>query len=307
MIAKYMLAASFIGFSCISCEGIDMNVKKVVIPAAGLGTRFYPWSKSVPKELVPLGNRAAIECVVQEAITAGCSDIVMIAGARKHSIIDYFEKANLPATFTYIPQLEQKGLGHAVAMAEPVIKDEYFGVMLPDDLFFSEKPGIGQLIDIAKREKATVIAVIEVPWEKVSAYGVISIKKQIDSKLFEISGLVEKPKREDAPSNLILPGRYVLSSKIFDSFKTIGVSPRGEIELTDAITDLVRRGERVLAYKIEGTRRDVGTPLGWMQAVVATALEDPKYGLQMRVFMESILKQLPSKSAREKHELCINR
>jgi len=299
MIAKRVLAIGSMFFFVAASKGVDVDVKKVVIPAAGLGTRFYPWSKSVPKEMIPLGNVPAINHVVQEAIDAGCTNIIMIAGARKHAVIDYFEKSKLPATFTYIPQPEPKGLGHAVAMAEPVIKDEYFGVLLPDDLFFSEKPGIGQLIEVAKREKATVVAVIEVPWENVSSYGVISVKKQINDRLFEISGVVEKPKKENAPSNLILPGRYVFPSKIFDSLKTIGVSPRGEIELTDAISDLVKRGERVLAYKIEGVRRDVGTPLGWMQAVVAASLEHPEYGIQMRKFIEKMLERQLHQSKKE--------
>jgi len=305
MVVKRVLLLGCFCFFVASSEGVDMDVKKVVIPAAGLGTRFYPWSKSVPKEMVPLGNKPAIDCVVREAIDSGCSHMIMISGARKHAINDYFEKSDLPATFTYLPQLEQKGLGHAVGVAEPVVKDEYFGVMLPDDLFFSEKPGLGQLIEIAKKEKAAVVAVIEVPWEQVSAYGVVSIKKKINDDLFEISGVVEKPKREDAPSNLILPGRYVFPSTIFESLKTIKPSLRGELELTDAIGDLVKKGERVLAYKIKGIRRDVGTTFGWLKAMVAIALENPQYGLQMKKYLEELLEGrhyvVPQKSEKVLH------
>ena len=261
-----------------------MNIKKVVIPAAGLGTRWAPWSKSVPKELLPLGNTPTIECVVKEAIEAGCSDMVIIAGARKHAIIDYFEKSNLPATFTYIPQPDPKGLAHAISMAESVIKEDFFAVMLPDELFFGEST-LKQLMEVAQREQASVVAVIEVPWEKVSSYGVITIKKQLNDRLFEITGVMEKPKREEAPSNLILPGRYILSSTIFQSFKTIGLSIRGEFELTDAITDLVDRGERVLAYKVEGIRHDVGNPLGWMKALISSSLDSKQYEAELKDFI----------------------
>jgi len=264
----------------------NMNINQVVIPAAGLGTRFLPWTNSVPKELIPLGNIPAIEYVVREALDSGCSNIVMISGARKNAINDYFEKCNLPATFSYIPQLKPKGVGHAIALAEPVIKDDYFGVMFPDDLFFGKEPGLGQLIEIAKKEKATVVAVIEVPWDEISRYGAVRIKKQINDRLFEISGVVEKPKTGEAPSNLILPGRYVFSAKIFESLKCIGVSPRGEIELTDAITDLAQKGERVLAYKIDGFRYDVGTPINWIQAIIALSLDSKEYEPVVRQFIK---------------------
>ena len=267
-----------------------MDIKKVIIPAAGLGSRFYPWTYSVPKELLPLGNVPTIEYVIREALAAGCSDMVMISGARKNALNDYFEKANLAATFTYIPQIKPQGTGHAISLAEIVVKEDFFAVMYPDDLFVGEKSGLGQLIEVAKREQASVVGVIEVPWDKVSSYGVINITKKLSDNLFEISGVVEKPQKGEAPSNLIMPGRYVFSSKIFHYLKNLKLSPRGELELTDAITELARN-ERVLAYKIEGTRYDVGTPENWMKANIALALDSQKYASSLIEFIKEEFKR----------------
>jgi UTP--glucose-1-phosphate uridylyltransferase len=265
----------FIFFSFFTMVA-QMNINKVVIPAAGKGSRFYPWTYSVPKELLPLGNVPAIEYVVREALAAGCSDMVMISGARKNALNDYFEKADLPANFSYIPQVNPKGTGHAIALAETVIKEDFFGVVYPDDLFIGDNPGIGQLIEIAKKENASVVGVIEVPWEDVSSYGVVKVTKKITDDLFEIDGVIEKPKKDEAPSNLVMPGRYVFSSRIFKHLKNLKPSARGELELTDAITELAKN-ERVLAYKIKGRRYDVGTPENWLKANVALALDSEKY------------------------------
>jgi len=286
MVLKYFLIMS----TCISplfAERMSMNIKKVIIPAAGLGTRFFPWSKSMPKELLPLGDSPAIEHVVRESIDSGCDSIIMIAGARKHPIMDYFEKANLAASFSYVPQPEPKGLGHAVSMAEHLINDEYVGIILPDELLFcDETPGLKQLIDVAKKENATVVAVREVSWDKVSALGVVAVKQKLSDRLFDVSALVEKPKREDAPSNLALIGRYVLSPKIFKSLQTIEPGAKGEYQLTDAIADLLKRGERVLAYKIDGIRHDIGNPLGWAKAVIVSSLDSKRYGNEIKRFIE---------------------
>lgn len=282
----YAVLCLFTFFSMVA----DMNIKKVIIPAAGLGSRFYPWTHSVPKELLPLGNVPAIEYVIREALAAGCSDMVMISGARKNALNDYFEKANLPATFTYIPQVNPQGTGHAVSLAEIVVKEDFFCVMYPDDLFIGEKSGIGQLVEIAKREKASVVGVIEVPWDNVSSYGVINITKKINDNLFEISGVVEKPKKDEAPSNLIMPGRYVFSSRIFNYLKNLKKSARGEFELTDAITELAKN-ERVLAYKIEGRRYDVGTPENWLKANIALALDVEKHSSSLVEFIKEEFKR----------------
>ena len=288
LIQKYILI-SCVCFS-IDAERASMDVKKVIIPAAGLGTRFFPWSRSMPKELLPLGDAPAIEHVVREAIASGCTDMIMIAGARKHAIIDYFEKANLPASFAYVPQPEPKGLGHAVLMAAPLVQNEYVGIILPDELLFCDDvPGMKQLIEVAKREQASVVAVRAVPREQICSLGAVAIKRQIDGKTVEVSALVEKPKLEEIPSNLALIGRYVLSPKIFESLRAIKPGAKGEYQLTDAIAHMLASGEKVVAYQVDGTRHDIGNPRGWIKAVIASALDSKLYNGDIRHFMEDEL------------------
>lgn len=282
-----VVVSSVVASGCIAqmSNEASMQINKVVIPAAGAGTRWHPWTLTMPKEMVPVGAQPGIAYVVKESIESGCSHVVIIANAHKNAIADYFEKVDFPASFTYIPQLKPLGLGHAVMMAEPAIHNEYFGVILPDELLFGQKPGLGQLIEIAKREHASVIAVREVPWSEVSAYGVVAIKKTLNENLFEISGLVEKPKVENAPSNLMISGRYVLSPKVFDSLHVITPGAKGEFQLTDAIADMLRKGERVLAYKLDGVRYDIGIPLGWAKAVIGLSLQNPAYRAELISFM----------------------
>ncbi len=288
-----------------------MRMRKVVIPAAGLGTRFFPWSKAMPKELLPLGSCPAIEHVVREAVASGCDTILMIAGSRKSTIVDYFEKAEFPANFAYIPQPQPQGLGHAISLACPFISEnEFFGVMLPDELFFSTQPGLQQLMDIALQEQACVVAVQPVARETVSSYGIIGIKKQLDLRLMEVESLVEKPSILDAPSNYALIGRYVLPAKIFQMLETTTPGARGEIQLTDAISKLLTNGQRVLAYHLQGTRYDIGTPLGWMQAVIKSSHQSPEFGGRIHEFMQQLVAEEqeqcftppPSRSIREFHD-----
>lgn len=267
-----------------------MQISKVVIPAAGLGTRFFPWSKAMPKELLPLGSCPAIEHVVREAVASGCDKMLIIAGARKYPIVDYFEKSEFPAHFAYIPQPHPKGLGHAVSLAQPFINEnEFFCVMLPDELLFNTThPGLQQLIDVAQRENACVVAVQPVARETVSSYGIVGIKQHLSLHVMEIDSLVEKPSILESPSNYALIGRYVLPPAIFSALQTIKPGARGEIQLTDAIAHLLANGHRVLAYHIQGARYDVGTPLGWMQAVIRFAQHSQEYGKQMQEFINQL-------------------
>jgi UTP--glucose-1-phosphate uridylyltransferase len=262
-----------------------MAITRVVIPAAGLGTRFFPWSKSMPKELLPLGAYPAVAHVAHEAIRSGCTNITMIAGARKHAIIDYFEKAELPASFCYIPQPEPKGLGHAVLMAQQVVQDPFFAVMLPDELFVGDVPCLQQLIAVAERENACVVAVNRVPHESVAAYGVIEIQHELAPGLFEVSQLIEKPKIEKAPSDFALVGRYILPHAIFEHIQATGPGAKGEIQLTDAIAGLLRSGYRVIACEVQGARYDIGNPLGWMKAVIRFGVDHPTYGPEIAQFI----------------------
>jgi UTP--glucose-1-phosphate uridylyltransferase len=276
-----------------------MEITKVVIPAAGLGTRFLPYTKTVPKEMLPVFGKPAIHYSVQEAVNSGIDNVLFITSRNKELISDYFDAAPeldaflenknklheikdikqlIKSThFSYIRQSEPLGLGHAVLMAKPFIGKEYFAIALPDDIIMSKNPALNQLIRIARQEKATAIAVKEVPHDQVSAYGVIRIKKQITPNLFQVDSLVEKPSIKDAPSNLAIVGRYIMSHKIIASLEEMSSYATSELQLTDAIGHMLQQNEKVFAYKVEGTRYDVGTPRGWLKAVVDLGLQDPVY------------------------------
>jgi UTP--glucose-1-phosphate uridylyltransferase len=286
-----------------------MEISKVIIPAAGLGTRFLPCTKAVPKEMLPLGPFPAMHLIAEEALAAALTNFLIITGKGKEAISDYFdtnahleqmldEQKKLPliqsvsrivraANFTYIRQPEPLGLGHAVWMARHSIGKEYCAIMLPDDIICSQQSGIGQLLRIARQEKTSVIAVQEVPADELSSYGVISIKKTITPNLFQVGGLVEKPQPKDAPSNLAVVGRYVLSHKIFPALDQISSYATQELQLTDAINCMLHTNERVFAYKIQGTRHDIGTPLGWLKANIHYGLQNPAIAHQLRAYMHS--------------------
>lgn len=286
------------------------RIKKVVIPAAGIGSRFLPLTKAVPKEMIPLNEKPAMHFIAEEAQGSGLTDIVVISSDFKQALKNYFdpfkseflkplgkyhmvesyEKALSNLNFTYVQQDVPKGLGHAVLLSEPEVGNNYFGVILPDDIYLADDPAIGQLMRIAEREQASVIAVQEVPMDKVQNYGVISFSKQLDARSFEIDDLVEKPAREKAPSNLAIVGRYVLSPKIYESLKYLqdnNILTKNELQLTDAIAHMLHTsGERVIAYVVQGERHDTGNPLGWMKAVIANGMRDPRYHDQLVEFME---------------------
>jgi len=276
-----------------------MEITKVVIPAAGLGTRFLPYTKTVPKEMLPILGKPAIHYSVEEAINSGIEHVLFITNRSKELIGNYFDsnpeldlfledKNKLAdvkginqliksAHFSYIRQSEPLGLGHAILMAKPFLGKEYFGIALPDDIIINKRPALDQLIRIARQEKSTVIAVQEVPHDQVSNYGIVRVKKQITPNLFHVDSLVEKPSIKDAPSNLAIVGRYVVSHKIFASLEEISGYATPELQLTDAISHMLQHNEKVFAYKIEGTRYDVGTPRGWLKTVVDLGLQDPVY------------------------------
>ncbi len=287
-----------------------MEITKAVIPAAGLGTRFLPFTKAVPKEMLPVLNKPAIQYIVEEGINSGISNFFMITSKSKEALANYLDSSPCldmflqergkdklldklnriirQANFTYVRQSEPLGLGHAISMARHSIGKEYFGILLPDDLIFGKQPGLDQLIKIARQEKASVIAVQEVPREAVSSYGIIAIKKQITPNLYQVGQLVEKPSQKDAPSTLAIIGRYVLSHKIFESIDEISGSATDEIQLTDAISNMMNNSEKVLAYKIQGQRFDTGTPLGWLKANIHMALQDPDYAPAIKEMLNDL-------------------
>ncbi len=284
-----------------------MDIIKTVIPAAGLGTRFLPFTKAIPKEMIPLLNKPAIQYIIEEALEANINNYLMIVNKNKESIANHFDfnleleillkersmldtlngikKINREANFNYIRQNEPLGLGHAVWLARNCIGKEYFGVQLPDEIIISKQSAMAQLIKIARQEKASVVAVQEVPLEHASSYGIIGIKKQITPNLFQVSHLLEKPDQKDAPSNLALIGRYILSYKVFTALDTIETDAKGELQLTDAISQMMYNNEKVFAYKVQGLRYDIGNPLGWIKAIIGCALQDPQYAPHVTKFL----------------------
>lgn len=191
--------------------------------------------------------------------------------------------------FAFIPQSQPLGLGHAVLQAKEAIGNDYFGVILPDEIMIGEIPALAQLIAIAEKYNASVIGVQEVPREKVSSYGIIAIKQELEDDVFEIDYLVEKPTIDQAPSNYALAGRYVLSSSIFASLENTQPGAGNEIQLTDGISHMMRNGERVIAYVIKSQRYDVGNPLGWIQANIEIALQHSKYGETVKDFCRKLI------------------
>lgn len=288
-----------------------MVITKAIIPAAGLGTRFLPATKAVAKEMLPILDKPAIQYIVEEAAASGIANFTIIFNKNKTAIINHFEgspdldillkergkekllqginKIIRNTEFTYVSQSEPLGLGHAILLARNTIGKEYFGILLPDDVIVSSQPGLAQLIAIASQENASVIAVQEVPIEQTACYGVITIKKQISPVLYQINGLVEKPKASQAPSNLAIIGRYVLSHKIFSSLDAIMPYTQGELQLTDGIAHMVKNGEKVFAYKIQGHRYDTGNPLGLLKANIGIGLQHPEYGPQLQKLFEKKL------------------
>jgi UTP--glucose-1-phosphate uridylyltransferase len=266
-----------------------MQIRISVIPAAGLGTRFLPLTKSVPKELLPILNKPSIQYILDEIHASGINEICIITSDRKQALEHYLSHdpalenqlahANkLEALssinslidalkFHYVVQHDPRGLGHAVSLAREKVNHNFFGVLLPDDIIANKTPALAQLIAVAQEHNATVVAVQEVPQEQTSSYGVVAIKHAINDHTFAVSHLVEKPKPEEAPSNLAIIGRYILSPRIFEMLEKTKAGKGGEIQLTDALDLLARSGEPVLACKISGDRFDVGIPQGWVKAV----------------------------------------
>lgn len=273
-----------------------MRVRIAVFPVAGLGTRFLPATKVLPKEMLPLLDRPLIQYAVDEALEAGCDTLVFVTNRYKHAIADYFDKAyeleakleaagkhellfsiqnilpkNVRAIF--VTQPEALGLGHAVLCAKPIVGDQPFAVMLVDDMIWNRGEGaLQQMLRIAERETASVIAVEDVPREHTQRYGIVS-SEYIDERLSHVRGIVEKPAPELAASTLAVVGRYVFDSSIFSHLETTAIGAGGEIQLTDAIASLLH-SKPVLAYRFEGRRFDCGNRLGMVQATVHLALED---------------------------------
>lgn len=291
------------------------QVRKAVIPAAGLGTRFLPATKAIPKEMLPIVDKPTIQYVAEEAVQSGLEDVIFVTSTGKNSIEDHFDydyglekalsekgKDDLLEMVTEIAGLisissvRQKkplGLGHAVMVAEHLVGNEPFAVFLGDDVIDSEKPAMKQLMEIYEEHQASVIAVMEVPSDAVSRYGIVSVEAVSNgpgNRLFRIQDMVEKPPLEEAPSNLAIIGRYLLTPAVFEEIRNTKPGALGEIQLTDGIRSLMKK-EPVYAYRFEGTRYDAGNKLEYLIASVEFGLKHSEVGAEFRKYLERLLKE----------------
>jgi UTP--glucose-1-phosphate uridylyltransferase len=291
-----------------------LRVRKAVFPAAGWGTRLLPATKAQPKEMLPLVDKPVIQYDVEEAVASGIEQMIIVTSSQKRPIEDHFDhsyelealleaKGDIEmlrrvrqisdmAQLSYVRQKEQLGLGHAVLMAKELVGHEAFAVMLPDDVVVGDRPCIGQLIEAHRATRASIVAVMEVPHDEVSRYGIIDPDPDQpdnngDPRLVRVRSLVEKPNPDAAPSNLAIIGRYVLTPKIFEKLEQTPRGAGGEIQLTDAIEALMA-DQDVYAYRFDGKRYDAGTTMGWLQASVELALERPDMGREFRRYLAGL-------------------
>jgi UTP--glucose-1-phosphate uridylyltransferase len=286
-----------------------MNVRKAVFPAAGLGTRFLPATKAQPKEMLPLVDKPTIQYVVEEAVASGLSEIIIVTGRNKRAIEDHFDAAfeleyylndrgkteelaqiktiSELASVCYVRQKEPLGLGHAILVARNLVGDEPFGVFLGDDIIGgTTTPCMRQLLDVFEKYDGPVIAVERVPRERIHQYGVIA-GRNIAGNVWEISDLVEKPRAEEAPSDLAIIGRYVLTPDVFEILATTRPDKRGEIQLTDGLRAL-RQRRPMYAVEFEGKRYDTGDKLGFLKATVEFALVRPDLADAFREYLKGL-------------------
>lgn len=288
---------------------MQKRIRKAVFPVAGMGTRFLPATKANPKEMLPIVDKPLIQYAAEEAVAAGCDTLIFIIGRNKRSIPDHFDKAYeletemqergkhkvlslvqdiLPShvSCVYIRQAEALGLGHAVNCARPVVGDDPFAVILADDLIDAEgRNALQQMVDVYENHGCSVLGVEEVPPEDTGSYGIVTPRACAEN-LWDVVSIVEKPRPEQAPSNMAVVGRYILTPRIFDLLERTGRGAGGEIQLTDAISALLSE-ERVLAYRFAGVRYDCGNKLGYLQATVEYALKHPELAQDFRSYLQS--------------------
>lgn len=284
-------------------------VRKAVFPVAGMGTRFLPATKASPKEMLPIVDKPLIQYAVEEAVAAGCTELIFVTGRNKRSIEDHFDKAYeletelaykqkeellalvqniLPkeANCIYIRQAEALGLGHAVLCAEPAVGDEPFVVILADDLIDAPQGAARQLVDLHAQTGANVLAVEAVAPEETASYGIVAVREE--DGFSRVHTIVEKPRPADAPSNLAVVGRYVLNPGIFEMLRHTERGAGGEIQLTDAIAKLMS-SEKLLAHHFTGKRYDCGSKLGYLEATVAYGLKHPQLGKDFAKLLDEML------------------
>jgi UTP--glucose-1-phosphate uridylyltransferase len=285
-----------------------IRVRKAVFPAAGLGTRFLPATKAQPKEMLPLVDKPTIQYVVEEAVASGLDEIILVTGRNKRAIEDHFDAAfeleyylqdrgkleelaqiktiSEMASVSYVRQKEPLGLGHAILCARPLVGEEPFGVFLGDDIIVSRVPCMRQLLDVFERHGGPVLAVMRMPRAEIGRYGVI-VPRGLGGNVFEVLDLVEKPDPQDAPSDLAIIGRYVLTPDLFPILAETPPDSRGEIQLTNGLRTL--RGRRpIYAVEFEGRRHDTGEKLGFLKATVEFALSRPDLAEAFRAYLKSL-------------------
>lgn len=297
-----------------TADDLGPAVTKAVIPAAGLGTRFLPATKATPKEMLPVVDKPAIQYVVEEAVAAGTADVLMITGRNKSSLEDHFDRAweleealqakgdlrrlarvqksNVLADMHYVRQGDPKGLGHAVLCAANHVGDHPFAVLLGDDLIDARDPLLSRMIEIQRRVRASVVALLEVPAEQVHLYGCAAAEPTEDEDVVRITGMVEKPDPADAPSNLAVIGRYVLHPRVFQVLASTPPGRGGEIQLTDALQTLAGasgEGSGVYGVIFRGRRYDTGDRLDYLKAVVQIACENQDLGEDLRAWLRSFV------------------
>ncbi len=272
-------------------------IRKAIIPVAGFGTRFLPVTKSIPKEMIPIIDKPTIQYIIEEAVESGITDILLVTSKYKKSIEDYFDNfkelesvlessknyemldmikniSNM-VNITFVRQKEQKGLGHAIYQGKTFVGNEPFCVLLGDDIVYNrDKPCLKQLIECYEEYGGSVLGVQEVKHEDVSKYGIVDGNK-ISENIYRVNNLIEKPSMEEAPTNIAILGRYVISCKIFEHLEKENYGKNGEIQLTDSITNLIST-EEVYAYKFQGTRYDIGDKIGYLKATIDYSLRDDK-------------------------------
>ena len=285
-----------------------MKVRKAVIPAAGLGTRFLPATKSQPKEMLPIVDKPTIQYIIEEAASAGVEDIIVVTGRNKRSIEDHFDRSielelelerkgkeellqmvkSIPsiANIHFIRQKMPLGLGHAVLTAGHFIGDEPFAVLLGDDVVVSRKPVLQQMVEVFNEYKTSILGVQEVSEDVVHKYGIVDCK-HVDENIFKVKDLVEKPKLEDAPSRIAILGRYILTPTIFSYLETQTPGAGGEIQLTDGLKRLAK-SEAMYAYIFKGHRYDVGTKMGFLQANIEFALRSPEVADDLKNYLAAL-------------------
>lgn len=291
-----------------------MRIRKAIIPAAGMGTRFLPATKAMPKEMLPIIDKPGIQYIVEEAVASGIEDILIVTGKGKRAIEDHFDssyeleqslllkgkldllsevqKASDLTDIHYIRQKEPRGLGHAIWCARKFIGNEPFAVLLGDDIVQSDVPCLQQMMDVYDKVQGSVLAVKQVPDDEISRYGIVDPDPTggDGDRIIKVRGVVEKPAADRAPSNIAIMGRYILTPAIFDILENQDVGTGGEIQLTDAIFRLMR-DESVYAYKFEGNRYDTGEKLGYLKTIIDFALERADLKDDVRRYLEQKLRQ----------------